>query len=183
MLEKGPTFNLLGEGDTWTPPRIGLYFCYHITQEDDKMVISRATFLILVLSVLLASCATTKTPLPTDNIDELLGTWVNTEYDKPGMKNSKMVWKADGITSIYRKSTYDRSYTDPNWTTKEKWKTANEAIYFVVFLEGMGPHGDRHHSIRLSPDRSYYEMMRHVKELAVEIDPNDPAYRIYYRQK
>jgi len=149
------------------------------------MIKFRATIFILVLFVLLVSCATTKTPLPTDNIDELLGTWVNTEYDKPGIsKKSKMVWKADGITSIYRKSTYDRSYTDPNWTTKEKWETANEAIYFVVFLEVVGSHAEnRHYSIRLSPDRSYYEMVIHVEELAVEIDPKDPAYRIYYRQK
>ena len=84
------------------------------------MIMFRATILILVLSVLLASCATTKTPLPTDNIDELLGTWVNTEYDKPSSsKFGKMVWKADGTAPVYRNSTYDRSYTDPKWEIKE----------------------------------------------------------------
>jgi len=143
----------------------------------------RHAILILVLSVLLASCATTKTPLPTDNIDELLGTWVNTEYDGVG-RTGKWVWKADGIVSVYRKSTYDRSYTDPKWEIKEKWKAANGAIYLVVFCESMGSHARSYHfSIRLSPDRSYYEMMVHYGELPLEIDPNAPEYCIYYRQK
>ncbi len=60
----------------------------------------RCAIMILFLAVLLTSCATTKTPLPTDNIDELLGTWVNTEYDVAGLKYSKTAWKADGIASF-----------------------------------------------------------------------------------
>lgn len=149
------------------------------------MIKFRATILILVLSFLLASCATTKTPLPTDNVDELLGTWVNTEYDKPGLgtKKGKMVWEAD-IASIYMKSTYDRAYTDAKWLVKEKWGAGDGAIYLMVFLELVGSvPGNIRYSIRLSPDGSYYEMMIHDKELPVEIDPNDPAYRIYYRQR
>ena len=95
-----------------------------------------------------------------------------------------MVWKADGTASEYRKSTYDRSYVEPTWEIKEKWKTANGAIYLVVFIERIGSTPEALiYSIRLSPDRSYYEMMIHKKELPVEIDPKDPAYRIYYRQK
>ena len=143
------------------------------------MVLFRTVISILVFSVLLVSCATTKTPLPTDNIDELLGTWVNTEYDKAGRKYGKMVWKADGMASAYQKSTYDRSYHDTKWIIKEKWKTANEAIYFVVLIEL----SNRHFSIRLSPDRSYYEMMIHIEELGVEIDSTEPSYRIYYRKE
>ncbi len=102
------------------------------------IIVSRATILIVVLSVLLASCATTKTSLPTDNIDELLGTWVNTEYDRIGHKEGKRVWKADGTGSEYRKSTYDINHIYLKWE---------------------------------------------IKELAVEIDPKDPAYSINYRQK
>ena len=45
----------------------------------------RTTVLVIALSVgvllFLGTCATTKTPLPTDNIDELLGAWVNPDYD------------------------------------------------------------------------------------------------------
>ena len=87
------------------------------------MIMSRATILILVSSVLLASCATTKTSLLRDNIDELLGTWVNTEFDTRvgrGTRPGKCVWKAEGTASIYLKSTDDRSYVDANWTVKEK---------------------------------------------------------------
>ena len=145
------------------------------------------TLMILVSAVLLASCATTKTPLPTGNIDKLLGTWVNTEYDVAGLKYSKTVWKADGIASFYRKSTYVRSFTDPNWQIKEKWRAANGAIYLVVFLKSfgslMGVSTTLHYSIRISPDRSYYEKMMHIQELGVEIDSTEPSYRIYYRQK
>ena len=145
----------------------------------------RHGILLLVLSVL-ASCATTKTPLPTDNIDELLGTWVNTEYDGPGMgtKSGKMVWKADGTYSEYRQSTFDRSFAEPAWEIKNKWKATNGEIYLVVFVDRFASEGaNYHYTIRLSPDRSYHEMMIHIKEAPVEIDPNDPAYRIYYRQK
>jgi hypothetical protein len=144
----------------------------------------RTTFLLMVLFVLLAGCAPKKTPLPTDNIDELLGTWANTKYDRDGNKDGKVVWKADGTASIYRSSTYDRSFTDPRWIVKEKWKTANGAVYFVVFLDFMGSHAaNRHFTIRLSPDRSYYEHLIHIQEAPVEIEPNEPEYCIYYRQE
>ena len=148
------------------------------------MTLLRATVLIFVLSILLLSCAKSKTPLPTDNIDELLGTWVNTEYDKgAGQKFGKMVWKADGIVSFCRKSTYDRGFFNPNWIIKEKWKAANGTIYLEVHFEGESHLTYLHFSIRLSPDGSYYERMEHTEELPVEIDANDPAYRIYYRQE
>ncbi len=139
--------------------------------------------MILVLAVLLASCATTKTPLPTDNIDKLLGTWVNTEYDVAGLKYSKTVWKADGIASFYRKSTYDRSYVDPKWIVKEKWKEGDEAIFYKIYLEGshLGKMAN-FHLVKLSTDRSYYEQQGDRK-FPSEIDPDNPAYSIYYRQK
>ena len=161
----------------------------HITQEDFKMIVFRDTILILVLSILLASCATTKTPLPTDNIDELLGTWVNTEYDGGvhGSRYGKYVWKADGTASVYHKSTYDRAYMpDAKWSVKEKWMGGDGAIYYRCTLEHSGTKGPHphYHLIRLSPDRSYHEMMiLGDEEHPVEIDPNDPIYRIYYRQK
>ena len=149
-------------------------------KEDFKM---KHAIFILILAFLLVSCATTKTPLPTDNIDELLGTWVNTAYDSAARYEAgKMVWKADGTASEYRKSTYDRSYVEPTWEIKEKWKTANGAIYLVIFVERYSGR-TYHYSIRLSPDGSYFEYMIHIKEAPVEIDPNDPAYCIYYRQK
>ncbi len=143
----------------------------------------RHAILILVLSVLLASCATTKTPLPTDNIDELLGTWVNTEYDIGARRPAKWIWKADGTASVIWKSTSDRSFTDPNWIIEEKWKVANGAIYLVVLLESYLGHTRRHYLIRLSADRSYCEMMVFGVEPPVDIDPKDVAYVIYYRQK
>ena len=50
--------DFLGVGDTWTPPRMGLYFCYH-----KKRITKMKTLLVLLLciSVLLsAGCGTTK---------------------------------------------------------------------------------------------------------------------------
>ena len=149
----------------------------------------RRAILLLVLSVLLASCATTKTPLPTDNIDELVGTWVNTEY-KVGLKAGKWVWKADGTAAIYQRSTHNRSYAESNWIVKEKWMAANGAIDLVVYSENVpdlsdGTTDERSYLIRLSSDRSYHEMMvfGEIPPVDADIDPNDPAYRIYYRQK
>ena len=49
--------NLFGEGDTWTPPRIGLYFCYHITQD---YKVKSLLLLLLYLLVLLSGCVTVK---------------------------------------------------------------------------------------------------------------------------
>ena len=104
------------------------------------MVMFRATILILFLSVILLSCATPRIALPTDNVDELLGTWVNTEYEKFG-KHSKMVWKADGTASFFLRATYDRSEFEEDWIVKEKWKDANGAISLVVFFEVLGFQG------------------------------------------
>ena len=147
----------------------------------------KAASLILALFVmlLLANCAPKKTPLPTDNIDELVGTWVNTEYDQArhGDKYGKTIWKADGIASFYRKSTYDRSYVDPKWIVKEKWKEGDEAIFYKIYLEGehLGKMPN-FHLIKLSTDRSYYEQQWNEK-FPSEIDAYNPVYRIYYRQK
>ena len=60
----------------------------------------------------------------------------------------------------------------------------------VVYSENVpdlsdGTTDERSYLIRLIPDKSYHEMMvfGEIPPVDADIDPNDPAYRIYYRQK
>jgi hypothetical protein len=143
----------------------------------------RNVILLFALSVVIAGCAAKKIPLPTDNLDELSGHWINTDYDRAGMKFGKIVWKADGAASFYQKSTHERSNIDSNWKIEEKWKDSKGTIFLVVLFEKFGSGTAYHYYIRLNPDGSYHEMMIFGGGTPPDIDPNDPAYRIYYREQ
>ena len=77
----------------------------------------RAIFL-LVLTVLLTSCATTKTPLPADNIDELVGTWINPDYSA---RTQKIVVEPDGIYVSYYTIEGTAHYDSGTLKLIEKW--------------------------------------------------------------
>jgi len=132
----------------------------------------------MLLAVLLVSCATTKTQLPTDNVDELLGVaWINPEYDR---YIGKVVWNDDGTFDTYNKSSDKDVRTQHEYILKEKWMEPNGSIFIKIIWTIITP---RYVLLRISPDRSFYEYVDHPKEFLSEIDPKYPKYKIYYRQK
>jgi len=143
---------------------------------------------VLTLGVLLflTSCATTKTPLPPDSIDELLGTWVNPEYDgKIAATRAKGVFKEDGTIGWYMfiKSGNPRNvhYID----VKEKWTDRKGAVYFKAFVDKQT--GDTMNVlIKIASDRKTLELLEasKIEFLPAEMDPEAKycSYFVLYRQ-
>ncbi len=160
---------------------------------------TRKTVLCVVLTLgvllFLSSCETTKTPLSTENIDELLGTWANPEnnYDKTGYNFGKMVFKPDKTADFYTDADSKKPGYSASLDVKEKWMDRKGACYFKTFLvfvevQPYEPYG----LFKVNSDGNSLEMMfslavREEEGLTSEIDPTagpieDPTYFIWYRQ-
>ncbi len=142
------------------------------------MVLFRATILILVLSVLLASCATTKTPLPTDNIDEQVGTWINPDYSA---RPQKIVVEPDGIWVSYYTIEGTIEFSSGKLKLIEKWADSKGNIYCKIRSDE--PDYPVYELNRISNAETVLEYIRDTRDYPTEIDPNDLNYRIYYSQK
>jgi hypothetical protein len=179
-----------------------LDFRYHLvlhpimtkpTQKGAKMK-TRKIVLAIALSFgflfFLGTCATTKPPLPTDNIDELLGAWVNPDYDGINWRvyPAVMQFRSDFTVVHYDmigagSGTGIRSIA--TFIVKKKWRDEKGAIYFrIVFDLGIGTFGRTQYVlIRISSDGKIQERMglrQREEEYPTEIDPNPPAGLLTY---
>ena len=150
---------------------------------------TRKSVLCVVLSLgvlfFLSSCETTKTPLPTDNIDELLGTWVNPAYEGSETHRAKGVYKEDGTILWHHyeiKSGHNHVYY---MEVEEKWMDRSGNVYFKAFFvryEG----STTNVLIKINVDRKTLEILEasRVELLPAEMDTDAPycAYYILYRQ-
>ena len=144
-------------------------------------------FFVLTIGVLLllTYCATTKTVLPTDNIDELIGTWINLPYTVygPHLKKWKCVYNADMTVELYTYQT-DNPALVCSIEVKEKWVDEKGAIYFKdTLITGWG-NTDR--LLKISADRKLLEALfaSNMKYLPTELNPEAPycLYLFWYRQ-
>jgi len=135
---------------------------------------------VIILGVLLflPKCAGTKTPLPTDNIDELAGTWINPDYS---FRPQKVVVEPDGIYSTYRKIE-DTIHYYATGTLKliEKWVDSKGNIWCKTRADR--PDFAVYELNKISNAGTVLEWIVDYKDYPTEIDPNDLDYRIYYRQ-
>ena len=138
----------------------------------------RQAILILILAVLLASCATTKTPLPADNIDELVGTWINPDYST---RTQKIVVEPDGIYVSYYTIEGTVQYDSGTLKLIEKWADSKGNIYCKIRSDQ--PDYPVYELDRISNAGTVLEYIRDTRDYPTEIDPNDLNYRIYHRQK
>lgn len=144
---------------------------------------------VLTLGVLflLSSCATTKTPLPTDNIDELLGAWGNPDYEGPHAAGrwAKYIYKEDGIATLHEYLEGGSLAMVVYLDAKEKWMDHKGAVYFIDFLEAPGM-AKTHRLLKISPDRKTLEALEQpdIALLPSEMDPGAPycLYYIWYHQ-
>jgi hypothetical protein len=146
--------------------------------------------LILVLAVLIivGNCATSKKVLSTDNNDELVGTWVNPEYENRVKVSPKIIFTVDG-TILYYGSIDDKGAPLEGKITEigEKWMERDGSIFYK-FIEKIERYGITNYTLlELSPDRSFIELVfrANPREYPSEIDPENSKlyYRIYYRQE
>lgn len=142
---------------------------------------ARTTVETLALSALvllfLGTCASTKTPLPTDNIDELVGTWVNTDYT---IRAQKIVVEPDGVYTAYKKiedTTYSGSGT---LELVEKWTDSKGNLFCKICFDRAG---DLVYELdKISNAGTVLEYVQSYKDYPTEINPNDLEYNVYYRQ-
>jgi len=143
---------------------------------------------VLTLGVVLflTSCATTKTPLPTDNIDELLGTWVNPDYDGiADPTRAKGIFNEDGTIEWYiflkGGNPYNVHYID----VKEKWMDRKGAVLFKAFVDKRMV-SNMNVLIKIDSDRKTLEILEasRMEILPSEMNPDTPFcnYFILYRQ-
>jgi hypothetical protein len=146
------------------------------------------SILILTVLIVVGSCATSKKALPTDNIDELVGTWVNTEYENKRNKYPKRVYKADGkILTYVRLNDEKASFKGKIIEIGEKWMEGDGSIYFKYISYDESFVATFYALVKLSPDRSFCEeaFQTNPQEYSTEFDLEDTSnyYRIYYRQE
>ena len=143
---------------------------------------------VLAIGVLLylTNCATTKTPLPTDNIDELLGTWVNPDYKDfgAGGRKAKYVYKEDMTAELYEYQTGNPAHTI-HITVKKKWGDNKGAVYFLDLIEI--PFLIKvHRLVKVSSNGKTLEVLeqQELKYIPSEMDPDAPyfIYLVWYRQ-
>ncbi len=136
-------------------------------------------WLVILLGVLLVltSCATTKTPLPTDNIGELVGTWINPDYS---IRPQKIVVQPDGIYLTYKKIEYTIHSGTDTLIVIEKWLDSKGNIYYKIRSDK--PDYPVYELNKISNAGTVLEYIVDYKNFPTEIDPNDLDYRIYYRQ-
>ena len=155
------------------------------------------SIMILVLAVLIVagSCATSKKALPTDNIDELVGTWANPQnnLDRSGHYFGKIVFKADKTADLYARPESEL----PGWhftsiDLKEKWKDRDSNYFYGAYLKH--PVATSYGFMKISSDGKTLEMMFLTSAtglpqdmLPTEIDTtagrlDQPSYHIWYRQ-
>jgi hypothetical protein len=153
---------------------------------------TRKIVLVVTLSagvlLFLGTCATTKTLLPTDNIDELLGTWVNPDYEgQIDPTAAKCIVKEDGSMAWYLfiKSGNPKGVsfiTD----VQEKWMDRKGAVYFKIHTKSEGKRYESNVLMKISSDRTIFEFLdaSRMELLPSEMDPDAPycRYIILYRQ-
>ena len=151
-------------------------------------------FIVIMLAVLalgillfLGSCTSTKTPLPTDNIDELLGAWVNPDYEgQIHPTAAKAVWKEDGSVGWYIFIESGNPSSVEHTDVKEKWMDRKGAVYFKAVLYEPTPDSFMNVLIKISSNRKTLEMLwvSRMDLLPSEMDPEAKYcnYLIQYRQ-
>jgi hypothetical protein len=142
---------------------------------------TRKTVLVIALSVgvllFLGTCVTTETPLPTDNIDELVGTWVNTDYT---VRPQKIIIGSDGVYVTYKNIEYTVHSGTGTLRLIEKWKDSKGNIFCKIRSdEGGYPVYELE---KISNSGTVLEYVVDYQDYPNEVNQNDLEYRIYYRQ-
>ena len=123
--------------------------------------------------------------MPTDNIDEQIGTWINPDYEDRATELGKQVINEDGTVEWYHLiksgSPSEVYYLD----VKEKWMDRKDSVNFKIFVD-QGGWGSTNMFIKISSDMSTLEMLEasRMEFLPTQMDPDALYcnYYIWYRQ-
>ena len=141
---------------------------------------TRMLILMIVLSILVSlSFAEDKT-----SIDPIIGTWVNTDYDKI-FKFGKFIVKPDYAIDAFddpARTTVPATYT---FIVDESWSDAEGNIYYKLTIKRAGYGRITYELWKLDSSQTVLEMMggTYSVEHPKEIKPGHASYSIHYRQE
>jgi hypothetical protein len=127
--------------------------------------------------LILSNCTTTTTPLPVDNLDELVGTWVNESYT---VRAQKIVIEPDGVYVAYDKVEYLSYIGTGILELVEKWEDSKGNIYCKLRFDRNGVWV--YELDKINKSGTVLEFVQSYNDYPTEIDPNDLEYCVYYRQ-
>jgi len=145
--------------------------------------------LILTVFIFLTGCTTTKTPMQTDNIDELIGTWANPEnnYSATFRPMGKFEFMPNRTFESYYNADDTLAVLTASFEVKEKWKDRKGLIYFDTIMNLAT--GKSYSLIRVNKEADTLEMMYGPPgtKSQMKFDTSAgflevPSYHIWYRQ-
>ena len=156
-----------------------------------KKLMMYLVFLMALMAVL-GSCATTKTPMPTDNIDELVGTWVNPDNNRSVniYCYGKYEFLQDGTLNGYCESDSEYSSWSVIVDVEKKWKDNKGYVYFET--KSLHPTEGKigaYCLYRVHQEDNTLEMMLSTQDIGKDLKwdtsagaNNIPSYWIWYRK-
>jgi hypothetical protein len=135
---------------------------------------------VLALLLIFGSCATGGRAYNRDFRQELVGTWINEEYNNPPHAWAKIV-----ITSNKREIFYPHAgvedFVEGPLDIEDRWTDSEKNVYYKTHWTH--PSMSMYSLIKLSSGGNVLEVVWNwIDEYPSEIDQNDPGYFIYYRQ-
>ena len=135
---------------------------------------SRKILLVITLGLgillFLGTCASEKTPLTTDNIDELVGIWINAGYSE---LPQRVAIEPDGVYVTYRKIEDTIRRGTGTLVLVEKWADSKQNIFCKI----QNNKGEMvYELVKIGDSGNVLEYVQSYKDYPLEINPNDLSY-------
>jgi hypothetical protein len=139
------------------------------------------SILIFILAVLIiaGSCATGSNSYKKEFKKDMVGTWVNPEYDKQLHFYVKIIIQPDLTGEGYVRNTSVWA-SDLTHTIIDRWIDNEGNIYYKVVRKGST--WKQYELWRLNSSKTIWEFIWNTRDYPTELNPESGYYLIYYRQ-
>ena len=139
------------------------------------------TTLVLVFIVVLAGCATGNKAYKKSFKEEVVGTWINPDYENRYGHHAKVVIKPDGMYEGYPNA-QDTEFKFGLLTITDRWIDSEGNIFYKALADNLL--GTIKYELwKLSKSGTVFEYVWDNLEYPTDINPDGPGYRIIYRQQ
>lgn len=139
-------------------------------------------FFVSVVLIIISGCATEERTIYKASKKELVGIWINTDYNDFTGKKAKYIILSDLSITMYNKDFDQKPYGDRAiFTIEERWVDSEGNIWYKGIWSGGA---FRYYTlIKLSDSGRIFEETGNRIDYPDEINPSHWSYRIYYRQE
>jgi len=138
------------------------------------------TLIIVIVLLLVVSVSFAEDKI---SIDPMVGTWINTDYDKID-KWGKFIIKPDFTIEAFDDPARKPLPATFTFTVNESWSDAEGNIYYKVTIKRPGYGRITYELWKLHSSQTVFEWMggSYAVEHPKEIKPGHASYNIHYRQ-